>query len=290
MRILNRALPAAVIFATGLGAGIYLQHRWPLGRMAWGSGHSSMPVARTVRDLAQIPPERRLVLVVVGQSNAADYGAVRAASGARVYVFAGGQLFAATDPLPGGDGEGGSVWSRLGARLIMTGKFDAAVLAVAAQGSTCVVDRAPGGSLHARLDGTLRQLAAAGLPADFILWQQGETEAGQPALSGQDYSAALHEVQAACHTIFPKSVFLTAEATRGAGSATNAQIRLAQSDAAAVPGGAAGPDLDQLGGEYRSDGLHFNERGLSAAADLWFEVLRVLLARRTNAAAPHGNS
>ena len=34
-----------------------------------------------------------------------------------------------------------------------------------------------------------------------------------------------------------------------------------------------GPNTDELGPEYRSDKVHFNQRGLNAYADKWYEAL-----------------
>lgn len=270
--------------ALGLVAGVWIQHRWPLGRVRdeLSVNHQRAPLAPA--DLARLPAARRIVLVCVGQSNAANYGEPRAAAGANVYAFADDQIFTAIDPLPGGDGYGGSVWTRLGAKLALSTKADAIVFAVVAEGSTRVADWAPGGRCHERLVRTLHQLRSAGLPADFILWQQGEQEGRIAAASGQDYALALSAVDATSRAIFPHATFLAAQATFGAGTASNEQIRLAQAAAGAFPGAAAGPDLDRLGEAYRRDGIHFNARGLTAAADLWFEALQTPLARRAPSA------
>ncbi len=162
----------------------------------------------------------------------------------------------------------------------MTGDYDAIVIAVVAQGSTRLADWAPGGAYHDRLCATLRQLAAANLPADFLLWQQGETEASSASAAGRDYLAELGQLHLACRQIFPDVIFVAAHSTYGASLSVNEQIRLAQAGAARLPNAMAGADLDRLGEKYRSDGAHFNDRGLSAAADLWLEALNVSLDQR----------
>ena len=273
-------LTGLALVAVGLVAGIYLQHRWPLGRLA-NSLRSDPPAApRTIADLANLRPARRLVIVAAGQSNAANYGETRRAAGDRVYVFSNGTLFSAVDPLPGADGDGGSVWTRLGARLAMTGDYDAVVFAVVAQGSTELKDWTPGGSCQQRLLTTLQQLAAANLSADYFLWQQGESEASSPASAGPAYRRELEALHQSARQMFPRIIFVAAQATYGASPAINEQIRLAQAAAAGLPGAIAGPDLDALGDRYRRDGLHFNDGGLSAAADLWLASLRISLAGR----------
>lgn len=268
------ALSLALAFGSGLALGVWLQHRWPLGRVRDELSTQPASVAITPGELAKIPRARRLVIVCAGQSNAANYGEPRRAAGAGVYAFHEGKLYAAVDPLPGGDGYGGSVWTRLGARLATSGQYDAIVFAVAAQGSTRVADWAPGGGYYTRLMSTLQQLSADSLTVDFILWQQGEEEGRDPGASGVAYARSLASIQAACRQVAPQAVFLPAQATFTGQPPANEQIRVAQS--AHAPAGLA-PDLDQLGDGFRRDGVHFNARGLDAAADLWLRVLQTAL-------------
>lgn len=267
-------------FFAGLLAGVWLQHRWPVGR--WREHLCPPPAPTEVRldELARIPRARRLVIVATGQSNAANYVDTRAAGGGGVFVFHEGKLFASVDPLPGADGSGGSLWTRLGAQLAALGRFDAIVFAVAARGSSRVNDWAPGGDDAPRLERTLVELERAGLPAEFILWQQGETEGLSADHDGSSYLAALRAVQARCRTLAPGAVFVVARATRHGDSPANEQIRIAQAAAAREPRAISGPDLDVLGAELRRDGVHFNSRGAAAAAALWLETLQPLLNDR----------
>lgn len=273
-------LSGMVLVAAGLAAGIYLQHRGPVGRLISSFQRDPSLATLTVADVANIRPGRRLVIIAAGQSNAANYGETRRAAGDTVFAFSHGTLYTAVDPLPGADGYGGSIWTRLGARLAMTGDYDAIVIAVVAQGSTRLEDWTPGGRCHGQLVATLQQLAAANLPADYFLWQQGESEASSPSSAGHAYFGELQRLHQTCRQIFPRIIFVAAHATYGASPALNEQIRLAQTAAAELPDALAGPDLDVLGETYRSDGIHFNDRGLAAAADLWLKSLRVSLNQR----------
>ncbi|WP_158305439.1 sialate O-acetylesterase [Opitutus terrae] len=222
-------------------------------------------------------------MVAVGQSNAANYAATRASGGAGVYALQRGQLFHASDPLPGADGERGSIWTRLGAQLAASQQFDAIVLAVAARGSSFARDWAPGGRTFPLLEATLTDLQRTGLAPDFILWHQGESEGLNATASGADYLAAVQAVQSHCQQMFPNSIFVVAQATLYYDAPRNEQIRLAQRTAGALPRAAVGPDLDQLDGDNRSDGVHFSARGATAAAELWFATLRPLIERRREA-------
>jgi len=280
IRRIRPALLALACFGFGCVVGIWLQHRWPVGR--WRSPPSPPPQLApvSVDELARIPAARRLVIVAAGQSNAANYVAERAAAGPGVYVFSEGAIFSAIDPLPGGDNHAGSIWTRLGPRLLATGDYDAVIFAVAAVGSTRARDWAPGGVHHHKLRQTLRDLARSGLPPDFILWQQGESEAWNPAESGRDYLASLRAIQDSCRPDAPTALWLIARSTWGRGVPRNTQITTAQELAALDPGTAPGPDFDLLGAEYRSDGVHFSAHGAEIAALRWFDALQPWLNQR----------
>ncbi len=226
--------------AVGLAAGIWLQHRWPLGRVRAELSVKRVGARMAAPDLARLSPERRLVLVCIGQANAANYGEPRAAAGANVDACADGQLSSSIAPLPGGDGDAGSIWTRLGAKLALTTKAEAIIFAVVGEGSTHAADWAPGGRPHERLLRTLRQLDVAGLPADFILWQQGEQESRVAAVSGRDYARELAAVHDTTRQFPPDAAFLVAQATFGAGTALNEQVRLPSPPPTRSPGPAPG--------------------------------------------------
>jgi hypothetical protein len=273
MKHLRPALLASGLLFAGLLAGVYVQHRWPVGRWGEDRGPAPEPARVDAAALAALPAERRLVLVLAGQSNAANYGSERADAGPGVYTWNAGALFQARDPLPGADAFRGSPWTRLGPRLMLTGRFDAIVLVPLAQGSSRVTDWAPGGALHGRLQQALQELQSAGLTVDYILWQQGETEGSSPQASGRDYLRAMEAMIKATRPVAPAARWIVAQATYMEGTAGNAQIREAQRLAGQLPGAQPGPDLDTLGAAYRSDGVHFNGRGLEAVAAMWGDVI-----------------
>jgi hypothetical protein len=280
MTRISSCFAAGALFISGILAGVYLQHRWPVGLWGRPSAPPPVPATLSIEAISSLPPARRLVIVVAGQSNAANYGSARADGGPGVYAWDQGRLFQARDPLPGADRDRGSPWPRLGASLLLAGDFDAVIFASLAQGSSRADDWAPSGHLHTKLQTTLRELSSAGLPADFILWQQGETEGGSPDESGTTYLAAMTALIASTRDTAPAARWVIARATYREGIAVNAQIREAQRLASALPGALAGPDLDELGPAYRSDGIHFNAGGLDATAALWREALTPALPSR----------
>ncbi len=87
IRRLPPTLLALACFGLGCVVGIWLQHRWPVGR--WRTPQIPPPKLApfSVTELARIPTSRRLVIVAAGQSNAGNYVAERASAGPGVYVF-----------------------------------------------------------------------------------------------------------------------------------------------------------------------------------------------------------
>lgn len=274
------SLLGAGLFFSGLVVGVYIQHRWPAGRWHEDKGPAPKTAPLSLEQLAKLPGDRRLVIIIAGQSNAANYGSVRSVGGPGVYAYHSGVLYQAADPLPGADGHGGSPWPRLGASLILRGNYEAVVFATLAQGSSTVADWAPGGRLHNRLIETLHSLKMNGLAADFILWQQGESEGWSPETSGASYLDSLKKLIEATRAVVPQTRWVIARATFGASIPGNAQIREAQHLASTIPGAFAGPDLDLLETGYRHDGVHFNRAGLDMAASLWLDALDPLLPRK----------
>src|SRR4029453_1370955 len=77
--------------------------------------------------LTHLRSKRVLTALAFGQSNSANFGENPRTAGEAVFNFHKGKLYAAQDPLLGADGAGGSVWTRLGDRLIATKRYDAVV-------------------------------------------------------------------------------------------------------------------------------------------------------------------
>ena len=79
---------------------------------------------------------RVMVALVFGQSNAANWGQGRRTAGANVQVFYKGRFYRASDPIKGADGEGGSVWTRLGDKLIAAKLYDKVIFVPVARGGS----------------------------------------------------------------------------------------------------------------------------------------------------------
>jgi hypothetical protein len=122
--------------------------------------------------------DRTAVLLVLGQSNAANYGGQRFASkhGDKIVNVFDGQCYVAASPLLGSAGTKGEYWTELGNHLIGSGKFDTVVIAPVAYGGSAVERWARGGDLNAVLVDTLRKINADGYAITHVLWDQGESD------------------------------------------------------------------------------------------------------------------
>ncbi|MFN3705890.1 MAG: sialate O-acetylesterase [Thermoflexales bacterium] len=234
--------------------------------------------ARTPRPPTQ---PRAMVALVFGQSNAANWGETRHQAHWRVRVFFRGRWFPARDPLPGADGTGGSVWTRLGDLLIGARHYERVVWVPAAIGATDIAQWAPGGRLHEDLLRNVRAAQRVGLRFTHLLWHQGESDAVL-GTSEAEYRERFLNMLAALRAQGVRAPVFVAVATRCGRYPPNEAIRRAQQSLVNPELGIfAGPDTDQLDASYRHDGCHFSTRGLQAHAQLWFEALA-----RAEASAP----
>jgi hypothetical protein len=125
-----------------------------------------------------LPSPSTAVLVTFGQSNAANNGPTRNVGSLGVinFNFHDGQCYRAEDPLLGTDGEGGSLWTLLGNRLVDGGDFEQVVIVPLAVGGSSINRWSDTRDLGARLEFGVRAAVEAGLTPTHILVVQGEAD------------------------------------------------------------------------------------------------------------------
>ena len=108
-----------------------------------------------------------LVLLALGQSNAGNHGALPSHAAEPVTLIAEGKCIRATDPLPGGTGQGGSIWQRLSALLSTQTEARPVALSVLAVNATSIADWTnPNSPLSARLASHVVSMRRLGLPPE----------------------------------------------------------------------------------------------------------------------------
>jgi hypothetical protein len=216
---------------------------------------------------------RIMVALVFGQSNAGNWGESRRMAGPRVFYFFRGRFGRAKDPLPGANGEGGSVWTRLGDKLIAAKMYDQVIFVPASIGATEIALWAPDGLLHKDLLRNVRETQQAGYIFTHLFWVQGESDNALNT-SQKDYYLRFNSMLAAIRGLGVDAPAYVALATRCGQYAPSPSIRQAQIDVrAASPNVFAGPDLDTLDSRWRHDGCHLSNKGLDRFAEMWVESL-----------------
>ncbi len=231
--------------------------------------------SQTPKPTPKPPPKlNQMVALVFGQSNAANFGETRHKSRIGVYYFFRGRYGRAADPLPGANGQGGSVWTRLGDQIIAAKLFSQVIFVPAAIGATEIARWAPGGLLHEDLLRNVRETLQAGYRFTHLLWHQGESDAVL-GINPADYELRFRGMIAAIRALGVNAPVFIAQATRCANSPPSPDIRWAQHDLVDPSKGIfAGPDTDTIDTTWRYDGCHFSDKGLDRHAAMWLEVIK----------------
>jgi len=224
-------------------------------------------------DCASIGREGVVVVLVLGQSNAANHGETRAGPVPGIYTTYDGRCFIAADPLPGATGMGGSVWMRLAPLLQQKGLARAVLLVPMAVASTSIKQWNDHPDLASGLVQTLRRLSDAGFRPSIVLWHQGEADSFAET-SGKSYRHQVVEFLNKLRSMAVGAPIVVAQGTR-CQKRSNDAVRTIQAKLPhLLPGVFIGPDLDKLfDGYHRYDGCHFSGPGLDAAAEAWFKAI-----------------
>jgi len=214
---------------------------------------------------------QRVTFFVIGQSNAANFGiapriSVDGETGKTIHRKT---TFPLSDPVPGGGGNGASVWPRLAVRLKSVAPGSGFDFCLAADGGLTISDLCSPNHFFPTINKQASDLVSMGAPPDFILLHQGErdtllhTQRDAYASSCKTLISQIREIFKA-----PVPVILARASYRE--NQTSEEVRAAQLSLV-DPEDAIfeGPDTDILGRPYRADGTHFNEAGLDGSADSW---------------------
>lgn len=220
--------------------------------------------------------QRTAVILIAGQSNAANSGAQRHSTRYpdRVLNFLGGRCYIAASPLLGSTGFEGEVWTLLADQLIDAGAFDRVILSPVAVAASKVEQWAKGGALNATMIPLVADLVVR-YRVTHVLWHQGESDFAlgtDPARYKERFLSFVESLRA---NAVDAPVYVS-EATRcGPGWTEPNAIRTTQQElASAQPGLKAGVDTDTLlGAQDRYDDCHFAASGEERTARAWAAIL-----------------
>ena len=266
----NYLVPStAVLILGGLLAGVFYKQNFNQGVTFPYLGNQDMSF-----DCGTIDRDRLLVVLAVGQSIASNFGDAPYKPGDSVFSFYNGRCFTGADPLPGADGTGGSIWSRLGDKLVTKGYAKSVLLVAIGAGGSSISEWAPEGKYHPRLIDAARSMKSAGFKPNLIVWQQGSRDVNMDA---SEYSTYLHQF---IYTLpflgIPlgqSTRMLIATHTRCGGPPVPNLQAAQQGLVDHAKYIFAGPNMDTLPDELKYDKCHYNESGLEVASDFWLRSI-----------------
>jgi hypothetical protein len=226
-------------------------------------------------DCSQFKQPRSAIFLTLGQSNAANESELAFQPGDGVFNFSffDSKCYVAQDPLLGATGTAGSVWSRLGDKLVRSGAYDRVLFVPIAVGGSRVQAWAPEGLHFPRLVAVQKALASQGLKPTHVLWHQGESDARWT--TKEQYVDRFTRMLAEMRRLgIDAPVYVAVASACGHGGSD--AIRAAQRQlAATLPNVRPGPDTDEIDRlRWRRDGCHFSAEGLELHANLWMETLQ----------------
>ncbi len=246
----------------------------PINTVAATTPTTTPPTATNVPATTGSGTKRRMVALVFGQSNAGNYGDMRYASRAGVFNLRYGNLTAAVDPLRGAQGEGGSVWTRLGDQLIAANIYDEVVFVPVSFGGTEIGQWVPEMPLFKQIESAVKDVNQRGWRFTHLLWHHGESD-NALKIGYADYQLRFRNMLRGIRELGVDAPVFVSVASRCGQYGPNNDIQGAQSNLVNHDQRIwAGPNTDNLGNEFRHDTCHLNAAGQNATANIWLAILR----------------
>ncbi|PDS99982.1 hypothetical protein CO666_33125 [Rhizobium chutanense] len=232
-----------------------------------------------------VQTDRTAVLLILGQSNAANDGGQRHRSnyGAHLVNAFDKQCFIAASPLLGSTDTKGEYWTLLGNDLIASGQNDSVVLAPLAYSGSAVARWATGGDINPVLVDTVKQLQDSGYRITSVLWVQGEADLvlGTTAQAYQDHFMSMvdtlrqHGVEAPVYISIASKCLEPSNGGFKEHIPDNAIVRAQLALSKSGHGIREGVDSDALlNGDDRYDDCHIGGSGAEKVSRAWLNILR----------------
>jgi Carbohydrate esterase, sialic acid-specific acetylesterase len=219
---------------------------------------------------------RTAVLLIAGQSNAANNAAQRHSTGYpdRVFNFVGGRCYVAASPLLGSTGFAGEVWTLMADQLIDAGAFDRVILAPVAVGASSIGQWAKGGALNTSMIPLVQDLTVH-YRVTHVLWHQGETDFAlrtDPARYKEQFLSFAETLRA---NAVDAPIFISTATRCLPGWVQPNAIQSAQEELASTHSGfEPGVDTDKLlSAQDRYDDCHMADSGEVKTARAWAAIL-----------------
>ncbi len=233
---------------------------------------------KTPVDINEIKTGRVMFALVIGQSNAANYGEKIYKTKHSVYNYYKGRLYIAEDPLLEASGLRGSVWGMLGDSLIEKGYYDKVVFVSIAVGSTSI-ECWSDGRCSIILKETMDYLKNNNVKLTHIFWHQGEEDnlINTPA---DVYKSRLKKILKTIRSYGGEAPLFVSIASfnpwvTGKPEGIEYKIRRAQKEFIRENRKVyKGPDTDTIVSSFdRFDRVHFSESGMKKYSKLWLNAI-----------------
>ena len=214
-----------------------------------------------------------VVILTFGQSQAANNGESQYSSKENVYNYYDGKFYTAVDPLLGATRKRGSVWTRLGDKIIEQGLYDNVLFVPIAVGASGIESWSPDGKLYHRITDAIDGLRKYNLEVTHMFWSQGSYDSFQHTPeAAEKYKTEFMEMVDGIRKYGVTAPIYVSVGTYSYGNSDSyiqqAQRDLVNIDANIYPG----PNNDEI--KERWDGVHFSNKGLDKLTNLWFEIIK----------------
>jgi hypothetical protein len=212
------------------------------------------------------------VFVVADSSKSSDHGDEKQTTQtSKVTTFDGRRWRLSNEPQAGASGESGSFLLPFGDAMAQRLNVPIGLIACGI-GAASVRDWESNGAAYSSFVARMKQLGSKGFRA--VLWQQGESDAGQQDATAKLYRQCLEKLIVDSRSeIGWNAPWMVAQVSyRGPGNEVSQDIRAAQASLWKAGIALEGPDSDALRGSMRDDGgngLYFSGPGLRELATLW---------------------
>jgi hypothetical protein len=240
----------------------------PAGRLSRYAGKTEVQCPRQTG--------RTAVLLIAGQSNAANSGAQRHTTRHpdKVLNFMSGRCYVAASPLLGSNGFAGEYWTLMGDQLIDAGVFDRVILAPLAIGGSDIAQWAKGGALNTSMIPLVQNLVTH-YRVTHVLWHQGESDFALRTDPAKYKAQFLSFVDTLRANAVDAPVFVSTATRCLPGWSDNNPIQAVQQELAeSGPSFKPGVDTDRLlTAQDRYDDCHMANSGEVKAAQAWAALL-----------------
>ncbi|OBY04442.1 hypothetical protein BAE36_24835 [Rhizobium leguminosarum bv. trifolii] len=229
--------------------------------------------------------DRTAVLLILGQSNAANDGGQRHRSdyGARVVNAFDKRCYIAASPLLGSTDTKGEYWTLLANNLIASGQYDSVILAPLAYSGSEVARWATGGDINPVLVDTVKELRDSGYRITSVLWVQGEKDLviGTTAEAYQERFMSMVDTLRQDGVEAPVYISIASKCLEPSNGGfkehipDNAIVRAQLALSKSGHGIREGVNSDELlDGEDRYDDCHIGGTGAEKVSRAWMNLLR----------------